>query len=101
MSANSPIPVEYWNSLAQATQELTAQLGRANQAGAAEQGLAAELGRRQNAYFQQLAELWFNTLARCSGQEHRIVIAPEKGDRRFHDGEWRENPFYDFLKQSY
>jgi polyhydroxyalkanoate synthase subunit PhaC len=101
MSANSPIPLEYWNCLVQATKELSAQLGRANQAGTTEQGLAAELGRRQNAYFQQLAGLWFNTLARCSGQERPIVIAPEKGDRRFHDAEWRENPFYDFLKQSY
>ena len=45
--------------------------------------------------------LWASTTARMMGQEAQPVIAPERGDNRFRDAEWSDNPIFDFLKQSY
>jgi polyhydroxyalkanoate synthase len=46
-------------------------------------------------------QLWGNTLRRFSGEEAPVVAPIESGDRRFSDPEWRRNPFFDFLRQSY
>src|SRR5258708_39139009 len=35
------------------------------------------------------------------GQDVETVIAPEKGDKRFSDTAWQQNPVFDALKQSY
>jgi len=35
------------------------------------------------------------------GQDVEPVIAPEKGDKRFSDTDWQQNPVFDALKQSY
>src|SRR6266849_813097 len=35
------------------------------------------------------------------GQDIEPVIAPEKGDKRFSDTAWQQNPVFDALKQSY
>jgi polyhydroxyalkanoate synthase len=51
----------------------------------------------QRDYFDKQARLW-NALA--SGKRETLV-APEPGDRRFTASEWHENPYYDYLKQSY
>jgi polyhydroxyalkanoate synthase len=51
----------------------------------------------QRTYFDKQARLW-NALA--SGKRETLV-EPEPGDRRFAAKEWRENPYYDYLKQSY
>ena len=51
----------------------------------------------QHQYFEQQARLW-NALA--SGKRETL-IAPEPGDRRFASKEWHDNPYYDYLKQSY
>ena len=45
--------------------------------------------------------LWLNTTSRLMGQEATSIIEPEKGDYRFKDEEWSDNPVFDFLKQSY
>ena len=45
--------------------------------------------------------LWMNTTARLTGGDAEPVIEPEPGDDRFKDEAWRENPVFDFLKQSY
>ncbi len=45
--------------------------------------------------------LWASTTARMMGGQAEPVIAPEKGDNRFRDAEWSDNPVFDFLKQSY
>ena len=45
--------------------------------------------------------LWMNTTARLTGGNAEPVIEPEPGDYRFKDEAWRENPVFDFLKQSY
>ncbi|HEX6155112.1 MAG TPA: class I poly(R)-hydroxyalkanoic acid synthase [Burkholderiales bacterium] len=48
-------------------------------------------------YFDKQARLW---AALASGQRETLA-SPEPGDRRFSAKEWRENPYYDYLKQSY
>ena len=37
----------------------------------------------------------------CGSKTIDPVVAPESGDKRFRAAEWRENPYYDYLKQSY
>jgi polyhydroxyalkanoate synthase subunit PhaC len=48
-------------------------------------------------YFEKQAKLW---AALASGKREALA-SPEPGDRRFAAKEWRENPYYDYLKQSY
>ncbi len=68
-------------------------------------GTAAEhpgpLIERQMQLWRGQMQLWQNTMLRLSGQETAPVAQPEKGDQRFADKEWTENPLFDFLKQSY
>jgi len=52
-------------------------------------------------FVRQLGDLWTATLRRQQGGEYQPVAAPEPGDRRFAAAEWRENPYYDYLKQQY
>jgi polyhydroxyalkanoate synthase len=54
-------------------------------------------------YFQKQMEIWVRTLGGTGEGERprEPVVAPDKGDRRFSDAAWRENPAFDFLKQSY
>jgi len=51
----------------------------------------------QASYFEKQARLW---AALASGKRETLA-APEPGDRRFASKEWRDNPYYDYLKQSY
>jgi polyhydroxyalkanoate synthase len=51
----------------------------------------------QTSYLEKQAKLW-NALV--SGHSESVAT-PEPGDRRFSHREWRENPYYDYLKQSY
>jgi polyhydroxyalkanoate synthase len=46
-------------------------------------------------------ELWSAAARRAAGQEVEPVIAPERGDRRFGDPAWSEDPVFDYLKQAY
>ena len=45
--------------------------------------------------------LWQSTARRLAGGEADPVVTPERGDRRFADPEWTDNPVYDAIKQSY
>lgn len=45
--------------------------------------------------------LWRTMGERAMGQETTPVAAPAKGDRRFSDAAWTDEPVYDWLKQSY
>ncbi len=49
----------------------------------------------QAAYARKQARLWSSLLA---GRREALV---DDGDRRFAAAEWRENPYYDYLRQSY
>ena len=47
-------------------------------------------------------ELWGAAARRVAGgAEVEPVIAPERGDRRFGDPAWSEDPAFDYLKQAY
>jgi polyhydroxyalkanoate synthase len=47
------------------------------------------------------AELWGAAARRAAGQQVEPMIAPERGDRRFGDPAWSEDPVFDYLKQAY
>lgn len=55
----------------------------------------------QSEYYQQMMALWQTTTQRLQGENVAPVIEPPPGDKRFKDDIWQENPYYDFLKQSY
>jgi polyhydroxyalkanoate synthase subunit PhaC len=59
----------------------------------------APLAELQLGYFQQQLALWARMMAGGVGAEP--LVAPERGDRRFNAAEWRDNPAYSLLKQSY
>lgn len=46
-------------------------------------------------------QLWQNTMFKMAGKPVNPVAMPEKGDKRFADEEWENNPVFDFLKQNY
>jgi len=62
---------------------------------------AAALAGLQSTYFQQQFALWTHMMASASGQPSEPVVAPGRGDRRFSATEWRDNPAFSLLKQSY
>jgi polyhydroxyalkanoate synthase len=48
-----------------------------------------------------MMKLWGAAAARAGGAAPEPVIAPERGDRRFNDPAWSEEPVFDYLKQAY
>ena len=62
-------------------------------------GRVAPLAELQLSYFQQQLALWTRMMAGAGAGEP--LVTPERGDRRFNGAEWRENPAYSLLKQSY
>ncbi len=60
-------------------------------------GDATNFAAQQAFYVEQQTRLWGSILA----GEPEAVAKPEPGDRRFAAKEWRENPYFDYLKQSY
>lgn len=55
----------------------------------------------QTAFATQFINLWGSTLQRFQGQAVKPIAEPAARDKRFSDTEWKENPFFDFLKQAY
>jgi polyhydroxyalkanoate synthase subunit PhaC len=55
----------------------------------------------QSKLSSQFLALWGATLERLRGEAAEPVAAPDPGDKRFADPEWRENPYFDFLRQAY
>ena len=62
---------------------------------------ARRLAEMQMNYVQQQFALWTRAMTTAPGAKADPVISPERGDRRFSAAEWRENPAYDLIKQSY
>ena len=61
----------------------------------------AALAQAQTRYWEQQMALWVGMLAGASGKGPEPVVATERGDRRFHGEDWRDNPWYSLLKQTY
>jgi polyhydroxyalkanoate synthase len=62
---------------------------------------SSRLTQLHSDYQRELGDLWAATLARQRGAPCRPVVEPERDDRRFAAAAWREDPYYDHLKQSY
>lgn len=52
-------------------------------------------------YWTEQAELWTRITQRAMGMDVEPMIEPARGDRRFKDDDWDQNPYFDYLKQSY
>ncbi|HEY5291489.1 MAG TPA: class I poly(R)-hydroxyalkanoic acid synthase [Burkholderiales bacterium] len=61
----------------------------------------SRLATLQTGYLQQQMALWAAMLARESGKPAGPVPSLDKGDKRFAGREWRESPYYDYLRQVY
>ncbi|HEY5722008.1 MAG TPA: alpha/beta fold hydrolase [Allosphingosinicella sp.] len=61
----------------------------------------AELMKAQQKAASDWMKLWTGAAARAAGAKPEPVIAPERGDRRFNDPAWSEEPVFDYLKQAY
>ncbi len=55
----------------------------------------------QREYFRQLWQFWNSIFLQSFGGGAHSSIALAQGDKRFKDALWREQPYYDLLKQSY
>ena len=51
--------------------------------------------------YRGLADIWQQTLMRYSGEATPPVVEADPADKRFSSPEWQENPFFDWLRQSY
>ena len=67
--------------------------------------LVAEPDRLMSAHadlFNRYMDLWHATTRRLvEGATPEPVVQPAKGDKRFADPEWQDNPVFDVIKQSY
>ena len=55
----------------------------------------------QAALTKQFVDLWASTLHRLQGEQAPPIAAPDAADKRFADPAWRDNPYFDFIKQAY
>jgi polyhydroxyalkanoate synthase subunit PhaC len=46
-------------------------------------------------------DVWNNSMRRMMGEDVDPVAAPERGDNRFKDPDWSQNPYFDYWKQVY
>jgi polyhydroxyalkanoate synthase len=86
-AALSPDPFHVTPALTQVMNRLAAQPDR--------------MMRAQADLFTRYLELWSSAAKRASGETPEPVVAPAKGDKRFADPDWAENPVFDVIKQSY
>jgi polyhydroxyalkanoate synthase subunit PhaC len=103
---NSPfnMPDEYVQGLVKAGQSLWQALlmpavPPVQTGAAARSAQSVPLAQLQLNYFQQQFALWTQMMTGAATTEP--VAAAERGDRRFHAADWRDNPTYNLLKQSY
>jgi polyhydroxyalkanoate synthase len=57
--------------------------------------------RASQAAAAEWVDLWSRTARRAAGAGVEPLVAPERGDRRFGDPAWSEEPVFDYLKQAY
>ena len=112
MASPFNVPDEFVQGFFKSGQSLVQALagtGGAAGPGASPNGVApaAQLAKAQAHYWQQQTTLWMGMLtgagagaiANVNGREP--VVTPERGDRRFSGEEWRANPWYRALKETY
>lgn len=61
----------------------------------------SELMHTHRQFMQKQAELWQQTTKVMLGESQAEVITESKGDNRFKDQDWQNNPVYHYLKQAY
>ena len=60
------------------------------------------LAQLQADYAGRQSRLWMSMLAREPGAGAQgPAVAPDTADKRFKAPEWRDNPYYDYIRQSY
>lgn len=57
--------------------------------------------RAQADLLARYMDLWQNVARRAAGDTPDPVVTPAKGDKRFNEPEWTEQPLFDVMKQSY
>jgi len=57
--------------------------------------------RAQAELFSKYLDLWQAAARRAAGEPTEPVAKPSKGDKRFNDPDWSDNPVFDVIKQSY
>ncbi len=60
-----------------------------------------KLFKAQADLFSRYMDLWQGAAQRAAGEVPANIAHPAKGDKRFNDKEWSENPVFDVMKQSY
>ncbi|MBV9930906.1 MAG: alpha/beta fold hydrolase [Alphaproteobacteria bacterium] len=60
-----------------------------------------ELVRAQQKAAADWMALWGQAAARAAGAKPEPVAEPQRGDRRFSDPAWSDEPVFDYLKQAY
>ncbi len=55
----------------------------------------------QTSLWSNYMKLWNSSLQRMQGEQSAPAVETPKDDKRFVDDEWRQNQFFDFLKQFY
>jgi polyhydroxyalkanoate synthase len=60
-----------------------------------------ELYKAQQKAAADWMRLWGHAAARAAGAQPEPLATPERGDRRFSDPAWSEEPVFDYLKQAY
>ncbi len=55
----------------------------------------------QTALTMKVVNLWASTLQRFLGAPAALLATPGRPDKRFSDEEWRDNPYFDFIKKAY
>jgi polyhydroxyalkanoate synthase len=60
-----------------------------------------ELVRAQQKAAADWMQLWTNAAARAAGAKPEPAAEPQRGDRRFSDPAWSDEPVFDYLKQAY
>src|SRR6185369_4898708 len=66
--------------------------------------LAAQPDRLMRAHadlFSRYLDLWQASARRMAGETPEPIVSPARGDKRFNDPDWQENPVFDVIKQSY
>ncbi|GEK11740.1 class I poly(R)-hydroxyalkanoic acid synthase [Pseudoalteromonas peptidolytica] len=57
--------------------------------------------KQQSEWWQTQFAIFQNSFMPHTTGEKAQVVSPERGDKRFVDADWQENPWFNYLKQSY